>query len=205
MEKRRQEIVELVKRESEISFAELKQHFPEVSEVTLRKERVIAAKAVKLLRPNNSLFIAAGSTCAEMTKVLPDIPLQVFTDGLVTALELSKYSNIEATMIGGQINTDSVRSSGFKVFEELNKLHFDFSFLGTDAYRPDFGFVCCSAHAAALIERSDKTVVLMDSSKVDAIRAARSIPTNQVDIVVSDGGLSNATAKALSQAGVMLL
>ena len=250
MEKRRQEIVELVKRESEISFAELKQHFPAVSEVTLRKElkyldstlqiirihggakslpaaigtvdnfytrstkhieekRVIAAKAVKLLRPNNSLFIAAGSTCAEMTKVLPDIPLQVFTDGLVTALELSKYSNIEATMIGGQINTDSVRSSGFKVFEELNKLHFDFSFLGTDAYRPDFGFVCCSAHAAALfqtlIERSDKTVVLMDSSKVDAIRAARSIPTNQVDIVVSDGGLSNATAKALSQAGVMLL
>ena len=38
MEKRRQEIVELVKRESEISFAELKQHFPEVSEVTLRKD-----------------------------------------------------------------------------------------------------------------------------------------------------------------------
>ena len=50
MEKRRQEIVELVKRESEISFAELKQHFPEVSEVTLRKDLKYLDSTLQIIR-----------------------------------------------------------------------------------------------------------------------------------------------------------
>lgn len=250
MESRRQEIVELVNREGELSFSELKRNFPTISDVTLRKDlkyldstmqivrvhggakslpaaigsvdnfytrstkhieekKLIAQKAAQLLRPHHSLFIAAGSTCAELTKVLPDMPMQVFTDGLVTALELAKQPGIEVTILGGEILNESVRSSGPKVFEELNQLHFDFAFMGTDGYRPDYGFVCCSAHAAALfqtiIEHSDKVVVLMDSSKISAARAARNIPAASVDIVVSDGGLDEASIKTLTQAGVMVL
>ena len=82
-------------------------------------KKIIAEKTVKLLRPNLSLFVAAGSTCAELAKVLPDIPLQIFTDGLATALELSKLTNPEVTILGGQINSDSVRSSGPKVFANI--------------------------------------------------------------------------------------
>ena len=250
LESRRQEIVELVNREGEINFSSLKKHFPDVSDVTLRKDlkyldstmqivrihggakslptaigavdnfytrstkqieekKVIAEKAVELLRPNIALFVGAGSTCAELCKVLPDIHLQVFTDGLATALELSKLPNVEVTILGGEVNTNDVRSSGPKVFDELNHLHFDFAFLGTDGYRTDYGFVCCSAHSAALFQtlahRSDKLVVLMDHSKVNAARAARNIAANQVDIVVSDGKLDAFVLKALSQAGVTVL
>lgn len=240
----------MVNREGEINFSTLRKRFPDVSDVTLRKDlkyldatlqivrihggakslptaigavdnfytrstkqieekKLIAEKAVKLLRPNQALFIGAGSTCAELCKILPDIPFQVFTDGLATALELSKLPSVEATILGGEVNTSDVRSSGPKVFEELNHLHFDFAFLGTDGYRADYGFVCCSAHSAALFQtlakRSDKLVVLMDHSKVDAARAARNISASQVDIVVSDGKLDSAIVKSLSQSGVQVL
>lgn len=250
LETRRQEIVELVNREGEVNFSSLKKHFPDVSDVTLRKDlkyldstlqivrihggakslptaigavdnfytrstkqieekKLIAEKAVKLLRPNQALFVGSGSTCTELCKILPDIPLQIFTDGLVTALELSKLLNVEATILGGEVNTNDVRASGPRVFDELNHLHFDFSFLGTDGYRTDYGFVCCSAHSAALFKslskRSDKLVVLMDHSKVNAARAARNISANQVDIVISDGKLDNSVLKSLSQAGVSIL
>lgn len=250
MENRRQQIVDLVNRDGKISFSELKQFFPEVSDVTLRKDlkyldstmqivrvhggakslpaaigavdnfytrstknvdmkKLIAEKALKLLRPNQSLFIAAGSTCAEFAKMIPAMPLQVFTDGLVTALEMSKILGVEVTMLGGEILPDSVRTGGPKVFDELNRLHFDFAFIGTDGYRRNYGFVCCSAHAAALfesvVEHSDKVVVLMDSSKVQAARAARNIPASNVSIVVSDGELDDVTLKSLYQAGVLVL
>lgn len=250
LENRRQEIVELVNREGEINFSTLKKHFPNVSDVTLRKDlkyldstmqivrihggakslptaigavdnfytrstkqieekKLIAEKAVKLLRPNHSLFVGAGSTCAELCKILPDMPLQVFTDGLATALELSKLPHVEVTILGGEVNTNDVRSSGPKVFDELNHLHFDFAFLGTDGYRADYGFVCCSAHSAALFQTlarcSDKLVVLMDHSKVNAARAARNISASQVDIIVSDGKLDSSVLKGLSQAGVTVL
>ena len=247
---RRQEIVDLVNREGKIDFASLKKHFPDVSDVTLRKDlkyldstlqivrvhggakslptaigtvdnfytrsakhieekKMIAEKAVQLLRPNHALFVGSGSTCTELCKVLPDLPLQVFTDGLVTALELSKLPHIEATILGGEVNTNDVRASGPKVFEDLRQLHFDFAFLGTDGCRSDYGFVCCSPHSAALFQtlakRSDKLVVLMDHSKVNAARAARNISASQVDVVVSDGMLDNAVMKSLSQAGVTIL
>ena len=250
LETRRQEIVELVNREGEVNFSSLKKHFPDVSDVTLRKDlkyldstlqivrihggakslptaigavdnfytrsakhidekKVIAEKAIKLLRPNHSLFVGSGSTCTELCKALPDIPLQVFTDGLVTALELSKLPNVEVTILGGEVNTNDVRSSGPKVFDELNLLHFDFAFLGTDGYRADYGFVCCSSHSATLFKTlakcSDKLVVLMDHSKVNATRAARNIPASQIDIVVSDGNLDSFVLKSLSQAGVSIL
>ena len=175
----------------------------------IEEKKVIAKKAVQLLHSNHTLFVGSGSTCTELCKVLPDIPLQVFTDGLVTALELSKLPHVEATILGGEVNTNDVRASGPKVFDDLSQLHFDFAFLGTDGYCSDYGFVCCSSHSAALFQmlakRSDKLVVLMDHSKVNAARAARNISANQVDFVVSDDMLDTTVIKSLSQAGITVL
>ncbi|MCI8598504.1 MAG: DeoR/GlpR transcriptional regulator [Lachnospiraceae bacterium] len=250
MESRRDQILNLINREGEVSFTELKKNFPYISDVTLRKDlryldsamkiirvhggakslpvaigtvdnfytrsqkyveekKSIAALASKLIQPNNSLFIASGSTCHELSKVIPDIPLQIFTDGLTTALELSKLSNVETTILGGQIHTNENRSSGPAFFAELSRLQFDFAFLGTDGYQPNFGFVCCSTHSAALfqtlISHSDKVVVLMDHSKVSARRAARNIPANQIDIVISDSLLDSNIKKKLIQVGVNVI
>lgn len=250
MKNRRQEISEMINREGEISFATLKERFPDVSDVTLRKDlkyldstmqivrihggakslptaigavdnfytrsakhieekKLIAQKAVQLLSPHQSIFVASGSTCTELCKALPNFPLQVFTDGLATALELSKLPNIEATILGGEINTNDIRSSGPKVLNSLLQLYFDFAFLGTDGYRTDYGFVCCSSHSAALFQllskRSDKLAVLMDHSKVNSTRAPQIIVPDEVDMVISDGALDELSIKSLTQAGVQVL
>ena len=249
MSNRRQEIVEIVNRMGEVSISQLKEMFPNVSEVTLRKDlkylnstmqivrvhggakslpaaigtvdsyftrstqhieqkNIIAKKAATLLKPHQSLFIAAGSTCTQFVKSLPDIPLQVFTDGLVTAIELSKFANIDATMIGGSIDTD-VRCCGPKMFEDLSRLHVDYAFIGTDGYRPDYGFVCCTANAASLfsVSRSisDKLIVLMDSSKVNVTRAPRIVPPSEINVIVTDGLLDENVVKSFTRAGVAVL
>ena len=140
MEGRRQEMIDLVNREGEVSFNQLKEHFPDVSEVTLRKDlrildagqhliriyggaksirstytnmtsyymrntqhmeekQQIARKAVKLLKPYDSLYLAAGSTCCAIAQNLPDIPLRIITDGLETALALSKQKKAESLIL----------------------------------------------------------------------------------------------------------
>lgn len=249
MENRRQEIVEIVNRMGEVSVSQLREMFPNVSEVTLRKDlkflnssmqivrvhggakslpaaigsvdnyftrsskntsqkQIIAQKASALIKPNQSLFIAAGSTCTEFVKYLPDIPLQIFTDGLVTAIELSKFSNIEANIIGGTIDSD-VRCCGTEMFEKLSKLHLDYAFIGTDGYRPEYGFVCCSSNSASMFSVTraiaDTLVVLMDSAKVNITRAPRNVPASEVDIVISDGQLEDSIIKSFKKASVMVL
>ena len=50
MENRRQQIVDLVNRDGKISFSELKQFFPEVSDVTLRKDLKYLDSTMQIVR-----------------------------------------------------------------------------------------------------------------------------------------------------------
>lgn len=250
MDNRKAEIVALVNREGYVSLQSLREAFPNVSDVTLRKDlsyldstfqlvrvhggarslptaigaldnfytrlsvnveekRGIASKAVQILRKNNSLYIASGTTCNEFAKILPDMELQVFTDGIATALELAKYSNIETTLFGGVMDTNLLRVQGARIFQELENLYFDYAFFGADGYLPERGFIFCNAYSCELLQtvrkHANKLVIMMDSSKVNAVRAARFFPAKDVDIVIGDGKLDSATLKSFSHANVMVL
>jgi DeoR/GlpR family transcriptional regulator of sugar metabolism len=177
--------------------------------VNIESKKKIAEKAVKILQQNNSLYIASGTTCNEFVKALPDIRMQVFTDGVATALELAKFSNIETTMLGGELDNEMLRLQGPKVLSELSTLHFDYAFFSADGYRPEYGFICCTSYFASLLQavrnHTDKLVIMLDSGKVNAIRAARVFPTKNVDIVIGDGNFNSATLKSFSQADVTVL
>lgn len=233
--------------EGQISLTELKEMFPNVSEVTLRKDlqylnstwqlvrvhggaksilstvgdsdnyfarsqknleekQIIAEKASLLVKPNNAIFIAAGSTCSELTKMLPPFPLYVFTDGLCTAIELAKLNTCTSTIIGGQIENDTLRASGPKLLTEFENLHFDIAFIGTQAYHKDYGFSSTSSHAHTLhhtlLKRADQIVVLMDHTKVSQPVGPFIMTTNSVHAVVSDGHLDAATLASFADAGV---
>lgn len=250
MDNRRNRIVELVNQNGMVTTAQLKEVFPNVSDVTLRKDlqyldstlqlirihggakslpaalgkaddffvrssinleskKVIAQKAVALLKSNNSLFISAGTSCNEFVKVLPDFSMQVFTDGLATALELARHPNVETTLLGNELDPQALRIQGQRVFEDLSDLHFDYAVFGTDGYRPEYGFVCFSPHYSNLLrtvrQHTDKMIILMDKSKINASRAARSFPAKWVDFVVTDGLFDSATVKSMQQAGISVL
>lgn len=250
MDNRRDEIAAFVNQKGYVTLQQLREAFPNVSDVTLRKDlsyldstlrlvrvhggakslptaigmvdnfytrstlnieskKRIAVKAAQILQPNNSLYIACGTTCNEFAKVLPNIKMQVFTDGLATALELAKFSNIKTTLFGGELDINTLRIHGPKVFNELSNLHFDYAFFSADGYRPEYGFICCTSYFASLLQavrdHADKLVIMLDSSKINAIRSARFFPSKNADIVISDGNFDAATLKSFSQANVIVL
>lgn len=250
MEGRRQEIVELVNRQGEVTFAELKEHFPNVSEVTLRKDlrmldaeqhiirvfggaksissafanvddfytrftkhteekKLIAQKAIRLLKPYDSLYLAAGSTCSAIAKELPDIPLRVFTDGLEPAISLAKMKKVEVTVLGGEMERETMRMAGPKVMEELQQLRLDWAFSGTIGYNKGYGFGCHSSYYAMLTRllrrRADKLVIVMDSSKVNVGRTVRNLEERDVDILISDGKLDKELVAYLADQDVTVL
>ena len=247
MLKRREEIVSIVNREGQVSLAELKELFPQVSEVTLRKDlqylnstwqlirvhggaksilstvgdsdnyfarskknlevkQLIAQKASRLVKPNSSIFIAAGSTCNELAKSLPAFPLQVFTDGLFTAVELAKLNTCTATIIGGQIENNTLRAVGPKLLTEFEHLHFDIAFIGVQAYHMDHGFSFTSPHASSLLQTllkcADQIVALMDYTKILQPVGPYIMPTDSVHSIVSDGKLDAATLSHFADADI---
>lgn len=234
MEQRRQEIVDLVNQQGEVSFTTLRERFSDVSEVTLRKDlrfldaehrliriyggaksirstyvnttnyymryalhadekKMIAQKAVKMLKPYDSIFLAAGSTCSAIAQEIKNIPLHVFTDGVETAVSLSKLKNIEITVLGGELDAERMQIIGPKVLLEIGELRLDYAFTGAMCYNVGYGFGVHSVHAMTLMQmlrrRADKLVVVLDSSKVEVTKAVRNMPEQEVDMLISDGKL----------------
>lgn len=246
LEKRRQAIFDLVNQMGVVRFAQLKDYFPEVSEVTLRKDlqyldenqqiirthggakalphalnfvcrssirleekALIAAKAAELIQPGSSIFITAGTSCAELAKRLPPEVLYVFTDGLNTALSVPSCPEIKIELFGGEVDRNIMRVSGLSVLQSVENVHFNLAFLGTSGFHPDYGFSYPSPMTAAVlskaIEQSDKVVMLMDSSKVNYVLMPRTIPLEKIHVLVSDGRLEPEIVEKLQAKGVRVI
>ena len=250
MEKRRQAIVDLVNQMGEVNMVQLKEMFPSVSEVTLRKDLrcldeakklvrvhagaksiqdiagygnnfamrellnqeekvIIGEKAAALIQENTSVFISSGTTCVEVAKRLPQKPLYLFTDGIMVALGVSPCPEIRVEVLGGDLNRNLMRLSGPTVMNTLEDLRFDYAMIGTPGFHPAYGFSCVNAMIAAtmnkVIERAEKVVMLLDSSKVNYIHTPRNIPLQSVDIVVSDGKLPPEIMEVMQKSGITVL
>lgn len=250
MAERRERIVEYVNSEGTVTFSQLKDKFPDVSEMTLRtdlktldqqrliirvhggaksvgfavgtddllarrvgrrsaEKSAIAHKALELIRPGHTIFIDSGSTTTALAAAMEDMELLVFTNSLTVASELSRLDRVKTFVIGGRLNRYSKSTIGARAVEGVRMLTFDRVFLGVTGYQRGEGFSCGSDDEAVfkstLIERSHKCVVLMDSSKEGRPSTFRVCSLSNVNIVVSDGGLSNDFAAACEDAGIILL
>lgn len=234
MESRRNAIVELINKNGTVSFLQLKEAFPSVSEMTLRtdlkmldenkrivrihggaksiqivvgtddflnrrsvrntqKKGIIADKALKLLRPDTTIFLDSGSTATILARQFPDESNLIYTTGLSCATELARLTKPTVMIPGGKLNRYSQSVCGYSAIRELEQVNFHQTFLGVTSYSPTTGFTCGSSDESILkqtaIRQSEQTVVLMDSSKVGTRSTFCICNLEHVDIVVSDGEL----------------
>ncbi len=173
------------------------------------EKKTVAAKAAALVEPNTTLFIDSGSTTALMAAELPDEHFIAFTNSLAVAGELAHRAHAESFLIGGRINRFSLCTDGVRAQQHVESLAFDQFFMGVTSYSPECGFSCGSDEEALLkrlcINRAEKTVALMDSSKVDVRNTFGICALDQVDVVVSDGELPQDFLDACRDAGVQVL
>ncbi|MBQ9059361.1 MAG: DeoR/GlpR transcriptional regulator [Atopobiaceae bacterium] len=250
MKKRRDAIVELVNREGSVSFSQLRELFPTVSDMTLRTDlksldaerrlirvhggarsvehaigtdgllgsrsrrnvdakRLVATKALKLIRPDTTLFLDSGSTTMTLAGLLSDMRLIVFTNSISCVMELSRLEHTQVIVPGGRLNNYSMSLNGSSATQAIRRLSFDQLFLGVTAYSPETGFTCGSDEEAALkqacIEQAAQTIVLMDSSKVGHRSTFSICDLNDIDILICDDQVSDDLRQRCHAAGVQVL
>ncbi|MDD7202512.1 MAG: DeoR/GlpR family DNA-binding transcription regulator [Sphaerochaetaceae bacterium] len=184
-------------------------NYSQRSNLHQKEKALIGAKAAALIQPGNSIFIASGSTCVELARQVNVSPLFIVTDGLITASVCPLKEGNHVVLLGGEIDLSTKRIFGQSVLEQLDPLHFHTAFLGTPAFHPDFGFSYLTDMHAAIVEkiisRSEKVVMLMDSSKVNYACSPWTMPTKHINTIVSDGNLDPQLVQRLKQQGVEVL
>lgn len=251
MVERRDRIVELVQLKGEVTLGELRAEFPNVSEMTLRRDldyldrkgllvrvhggaksleaiiglteeryaqrsvqrvpqkNLIASKAVNLLTANSVIFIDSGTTTTAFSRALPDLNLRIFTSGLTCALELARLKDSSVEIVGGELNKRSFCSMGAQATKQIQSVNFDIAFLGAAGFDLERGFTTGwfddRELKRAAIERSQKVVILVDSSKIGKVNAYTFARLEEVGVVVSDDEFPEETILGIKSKGVELL
>lgn len=169
----------------------------------------IARKAVDLIDLSCSLYIDSGSTTMFFAKQLPDAHCAILTSGVNTALELTKNPKHSVTLLGGHLNHNSLSCGGAQALAYLSTVNIDTAVMATSGFSLEYGFTSGSYTdtevKTAVINRARRTIMLVDSSKID-----RSLPTtfahlSDVDIMVTDVKPSQEIINACEEAGVKLI
>jgi DeoR family transcriptional regulator, aga operon transcriptional repressor len=171
------------------------------------EKKLIGAAAAKLVQPNDSILIASGTTVMALAKnIQPQESLTVITSALNVAMELLRHPEVEVLQLGGLLRRSSSSVTGPYAESVLADFSCSKLFLGVDGIDIEFGLTTTNVMEARLnrqmINISQKTIVLADSSKFGRRGFGRICGFEDIDEIITDKGISEHTIDTLKGMGV---
>lgn len=169
----------------------------------------IARRAIEELPDRGSVLLDAGSTLERFAELIPvDHELTVFTNTLPIALTLAAKPRLTVYTLGGRLRGHTLAEVDDWAMRSLSELNVDVAFLGTNGLSLERGLTTPdSAEAAikrAMLKASQRRVFLTDSSKEGVVTTMQHAEISDMDLLISDVGLSNTISSALRERGVDL-
>ncbi|MFF2810962.1 DeoR/GlpR family DNA-binding transcription regulator [Streptomyces sp. RGM 3693] len=157
-----------------------------------------------------SVILDAGTTAARLAAEIPlEAELTVVTHGLPVAARLADHPGLTLHLVGGRIRhrtRAAVDDWALRAYREINA---DVLFLATNGFSLDGGLTTPDlAEAAvkrALIAAARRVVLLADSAKFGQQHFARFGALSDVDLLITDTGLSPEDALAIERAGTEVI
>lgn len=173
----------------------------------------IAARAVELISEGDSIMISAGSTTYALAEAIHDMmhqsALNVVTPFLKVSELLCESKNIRVEQLGGRVYHKSCGTIGEGAEAALRSIVCSKFFVGVDGVDPDFGVTTSTIEEAQLSQKmmaaSSKTVVLADSSKFGKRGFGHISNLDEIDIIITDNGITKEMREFVENAGVELI
>lgn len=173
------------------------------------QKRIIAKKAQQFVERGGSIYIDSGTTMMLFTRALADEHMSVLTSGVNIASELIKKTKPQITLVGGQVNRSTISVSGINAAAMIGQVNIDTAFIAASGYAEQNGFTSGTYTECELkkqiISKARRTVILMDSQKIDRVMAFTFARMSDIDVLVSDGQLPPKVLESASKQGVTVL
>ncbi len=190
-------------------------HHPDDVEFNIRMKEnnagkiSIVKKAMKLIKPQSSLFLDAGTSNLILARSLPDIDLNITTVSPNIALELCKLQNPVVNLCGGTMNRRNLAVSGMNTLDLLEKINIDIAFIGVSGCSLEAGFTCGTEADMQIkrmvIKKARTRVIMCGADKLKRIMPFTFAKISDVDYIISDAPLPEKFAQEVVASGVKLL
>jgi DeoR/GlpR family transcriptional regulator of sugar metabolism len=165
------------------------------------KRRIADVAAATLVEDGQTIVVGSGTTALEFARRITERRLTVITNALDVAEVLVDHEGIELVVLGGVVRPKMHSMLGHLAELASRELRADTLFMGIGAVNVDHGLMNDSIPEIltdrALRSISRRVVVLADSSKLGQVAPAYLFGLEDVDVLVTDGGVRPADVAAL--------
>jgi DeoR family fructose operon transcriptional repressor len=172
-------------------------------QVTYIKERQrIAEAALDHVRDGDTIAIDTGTTTYEFAKLLQAKKgLTIVTNDLLIATLLEEVTDFNIIMLGGRVRQGFHCTVGSMVLEQVKDINVDIAFICGNAFNLERGFMTPSIEHAEIKKQmkeiATKRIMLMGSHKVGSLSLYTFARLSDIDVWITDSGISDETAKKI--------
>ncbi|KAF2779502.1 DeoR/GlpR family DNA-binding transcription regulator [Streptomyces coelicoflavus] len=166
----------------------------------------IAKAALAELPFEGTLILDAGSTVARMAAAIPpESSLTVVTHSLPIAARLADHPGIQLHLVGGRVRHRTHAAVDAWALRAYGEIRADVAVLAANGFSVEHGLTTPDLAEAAVkraaLTAARRVVLLADSSKYAQEHFARFGALSDVDLLITDNGLTPEDAGDLERAG----
>lgn len=169
----------------------------------------IAATAARLVPPDTTVYLDAGTTCLAIARELaPRDDITVLTNDFAVEAYLSENSDCELYHTGGKVLRKNESCVGESAARFISSLNIGVGFISASSW--DMRYISTPAEdkvpvKKAVVVASLKRVLVSDSTKYGKVSFFKAVAISDLDIIVTDGNLDEHSQKAIGDAGVKVI
>ncbi|GGV86014.1 DeoR/GlpR family DNA-binding transcription regulator [Streptomyces griseoloalbus] len=166
----------------------------------------IAKAALAELPADGTLIVDAGSTAARLAGSLPvELSLTVVTHSLPIAARLADHPGIQLHLVGGRVRHRTRAAVDAWALRAYAEIRADVLFVAANGFSAEHGLTTPDLAEAAVkraaMAAARRVVLLADSSKHGQEHFARFGDLSDVDLLITDSGLSPQDAAEIERGG----
>lgn len=151
----------------------------------------IGKYAANLIEDNDSILLYTGTTSLQVARFLPkEKHVIVVTNSLYIANELRNSPLAKVVFLGGNLNSETGSTYGAQAISQLEQYNIDKLFLSVDGISASGGITNDHPFETninnALIDKSKKTIVLADHTKVGVNKFIHIQSVEKIDMLITD-------------------
>ena len=163
-------------------------------ETAIQSKKMIGKATAQLIHESDTIMIEAGTTTEQVAYNLLNFhDLTVITNGINILNILAMNYNIQLYTVGGKISNKSYSIVGSRAESDLGACYATYCIIGCDGIDFSKGLTNNSQEAnniaLIMMEHSQKTVMVCDSTKIGKAALIPFSPLERVDILVTDNAL----------------
>lgn len=164
------------------------------------EKKLIAYKALSLIKPGDIIMLDASSTCWYLAEILPDIALTVITNSFRNVLALAVKKNIKTITIGGEYSEKYAAFVGTVASGNIIQYRVDTLFFSCSAYSHNSGIWESNELNAStkkvMLTTANQRILLADTHKEERYGIVKVCQFNDIDQILTEKNSSPVNARS---------